>query len=340
MSIDRFYQASSTKLLLLFGIALCLILGSGCSGDSDKIVSPSYSVWLAQSCDTAFTLNAVHFVDARNGWMVGYDAAGTRNVLFNSADGGKSWQILHTFANIYLTDVFFPDAERGWLIGFDYSLGQSTLLYTSDGGNNLAPQLSNLGPWWLAKIHFTDQNNGWVIAENGVIRTTDGGRTWNVFSSKMNLELRDAHFIDHLKGWAVGKSGAIFRTENGGETWAALVPLNKYQDLNAVFFIDAKVGWAIGADILLTTVNGGNTWTSRAIENFSGFHFLHFIDEKNGWILGDHGIILKTANSGANWKVQDSGTTESLLSGCFLSNQAGWAVGRRGTVLRLMVIKG
>ena len=114
----------------------------------------------------------------------------------------------------------------------------------------------------------------------------------------------------------------------------------KYEGLKSLFFLNSNLGWIVGNEILVNTVNGGRNWTASTIENYKGFNFIHFVDEKNGWILGDNGLILKTGTSGVSWKAQDNGTIEALLSGIFLDARSGWAVGDRGTILKMLVIDG
>ena len=52
-----------------------------------------------------------------------------------------------------------------------------------------------------------------------------------------------------------------------------------------------------------------------------------------GWAVGSRGTILATANGGATWAAQSSGTQNSLLAVHFTDAQRGWAVGDSGTIL-------
>ena len=58
-----------------------------------------------------------------------------------------------------------------------------------------------------------------------------------------------------------------------------------------------------------------------------------FVDAQTGWAVGDDGTILATANGGATWTPQTSGTEAALLSVSFVDAQTGWAVGFDGTIL-------
>lgn len=53
-----------------------------------------------------------------------------------------------------------------------------------------------------------------------------------------------------------------------------------------------------------------------------------FLDDKEGWTVGDEGVILHTLNGGKTWHRQPTGLRSSLRSVHFLSPDVGWVVGR------------
>lgn len=53
-----------------------------------------------------------------------------------------------------------------------------------------------------------------------------------------------------------------------------------------------------------------------------------FIDHKEGWVVGDEGLILHTLNGGKSWERQQTGVRGSLRSVHFLTPDVGWVVGR------------
>ena len=54
---------------------------------------------------------------------------------------------------------------------------------------------------------------------------------------------------------------------------------------------------------------------------------LYFIDENNGWAVGDSGLIIHTTNGGQNWVVQTSISTASLNDICFIDSEVGLIAG-------------
>jgi len=52
-----------------------------------------------------------------------------------------------------------------------------------------------------------------------------------------------------------------------------------------------------------------------------------FVDPRHGWAVGDHGVILHTADGGQHWLPQSSGVSCTLNSVCFVDARHGWAAG-------------
>jgi photosystem II stability/assembly factor-like uncharacterized protein len=139
-----------------------------------------------------------------------------------------------------------------------------------------------------------------------ILRTTDGGTTWEQQSSGTTALLNGVFFTDANTGTAVGSGGTILRTTDGGATWEQQSS-GTTAYLAGVFFTDANTGTAVGGeeDYLLYDISLG--------------------------------IILRTTDGGATWKQQSGGTsrTTTPLYGVFFTDaNAGTAVGYNGTILR------
>src|SRR3954451_15701038 len=57
-------------------------------------------------------------------------------------------------------------------------------------------------------------------------------------------------------------------------------------------------------------------------------HGVFFVDAKEGWAVGDDGVIRHSIDGGKSWEDQASGTRASLRGVYFLDESVGWAVGR------------
>jgi photosystem II stability/assembly factor-like uncharacterized protein len=58
-----------------------------------------------------------------------------------------------------------------------------------------------------------------------------------------------------------------------------------------------------------------------------------FLNDKNGWVVGDYGTILCSSDGGFNWKQVPSGTGSHLRAITFVSPLKGWIVGDDGAIL-------
>jgi photosystem II stability/assembly factor-like uncharacterized protein len=56
---------------------------------------------------------------------------------------------------------------------------------------------------------------------------------------------------------------------------------------------------------------------------------VHFIDDNEGWAVGDDGVVLYTRDCGLRWDLQRTPTSDSLTSIQITANSDGWIVGRR-----------
>jgi photosystem II stability/assembly factor-like uncharacterized protein len=143
-----------------------------------------------------------------------------------------------------------------------------------------------------------------VGAGGHILRSTDGGRTWQLARSPTLATLTGVHFPDERHGWAVGHDAVILHTEDGGLTWT-----KQYQgpDLQVSFldvcFLDAQTGFVAGAyGQFLATRDGGRTWTQRPI--IAEDYFLNRLSlGPNGtlFLAGERGTLLRSVDRGVTW---------------------------------------
>jgi photosystem II stability/assembly factor-like uncharacterized protein len=148
-----------------------------------------------------------------------------------------------------------------------------------------APSTAAAGP------HWTEQTSGvtarfrgisavsdtvvWASGSNGtIVRTTDGGKTWQTIPpppDTQKLDFRDVDAIDDKTAYVLsigpGEASRIFKTSDGGATWATqFVNRDEKAFFDAMVFADARHGVAVsdsvdGRFVLLLTTDGGAAWT-------------------------------------------------------------------------------
>ena len=108
-------------------------------------------------------------------------------------------------------------------------------------------------------------------------------------------------------------------------------------NLNAVSFVDASRGWAVGdGGTILATDDGGKTWRAQTSGTNTTLISVHFVDASRGWAVGGSigpSTILATDDGGKTWRAQTSGTSQWLRSVHFVDASRGWAVGDDGAIL-------
>lgn len=156
----------------------------------------------------------------------------------------------------------------------------------------------------LKDVFFTDENNGWIVGKEGIIkRTINGGVTWISQASGTSETLESVFFSNGNIGWAVGKKGTILYTVNAGGTWTAQVS-GTTKELTAVHFWGAN-GVVVGKDgLVLTSGNYGQTWISRSAGVSKTLNAVQFTDASTVYAGGKDGVFIKSANAGMNWVSQ------------------------------------
>ena len=69
------------------------------------------------------------------------------------------------------------------------------------------------------------------------------------------------------------------------------------------------------------------TWTTQTSPITTTLNDVFFIDNSNGWAVGNNGVIIHTTNGGQLWTVQQSGVTGNLSAVFFVDANNGYAVG-------------
>ena len=85
---------------------------------------------------------------------------------------------------------------------------------------------------------------------------------------------------------------------------------------------------------ILTTSNGGATWTPKNSGITTDLFGVFFVDSGHGWVVGNNGVILGTSNGGDTWLPELSGTSSHFRSVVFSQPGAGFAAGQNGMILK------
>lgn len=222
--------------------------------------------------------------------------------LYRSTDGGASWSPVANPANGTLRNLFALDATTIFAVGDNGRVIRST-----DGGASFTARTSLVGR--LDDQYWRDAQNGYVIGDQRIRRTTDGGQTWLTIPGVPEGGLLfggDVRFLDASNGWIVTDFDA-YRTTDGGSTWVDLNhPFNNapiYQDECLPLDLQTRIvaSNGEGAEIWKTT-NGGANWTKRfALDGLTGITDLERLADGTIIAVSTGGDLLRSTDDGDTW---------------------------------------
>ncbi len=241
-----------------------------------------------------------------------------------------AWRRQTSGTTAWLWPIDFVDQNWGRAAG-----DEGAVLGTTDAGLTWSAMTS--GGETIQDMQFVDKlfgwRAGWASGVGRLMRTTDGGKTWQQQNYGAGHNILGLSFLDRNHGWLVGTEW-IRRTTDGGQTWRGVqmpAPLTNLQD---VYFVDANVGWVVGWNgNILKSTDGGATWARQTSGSTQILEGLHFTDATRGVVVGHGGVILTTTTGGSSWTARTSGKSVDLFGVDFVDNDRGWVSGGGGAIL-------
>ena len=159
---------------------------------------------------------------------------------------GERWTLQYFYDDpkekMEILDLAFPSAQHGVAIGWTGEVTsdrkvKAAVLLTTDGGEHWKidhPFLEDEP----RSLFFLNDNQGWMVTENAIWTTPDGGVKWHRLcdQAKPNPKLKPAPpgglilrvwFLDAQHGFAIGYQKTVLETRDGGKTWKPLAEAAK-----------------------------------------------------------------------------------------------------------------
>lgn len=174
---------------------------------------------------------------------IGFYGDNAGSGLFKTTDGGNTWTLVlktqTTPDNYY---PYFLNQDTGFV-----ATSSGLFANTTNGGqnwkslgyfNSLASSSTDYN-----QLQYLNKNDGFYACPAGIMKTTDGGQTWNnILSATAGSTVNVIKFFDAQSGYYKAAT-AIYHTADGGQTWDLSCKLGggSFMGMN---FLDIHTGWA------------------------------------------------------------------------------------------------
>ena len=139
-----------------------------------------------------------------------------------TTNSNDRWRVLYSYdelnSSLVINDFTFLSPQHGVAAGFILEKDgkiKPTVLVSNDGGQHWTLNSVREAP---VSLFFRDDSHGWMVAEDAIWHTEDGGRTWHKLARLPDIERVYFSSLDH--GWAAGGQKKVYETNDGGKTWA------------------------------------------------------------------------------------------------------------------------
>jgi photosystem II stability/assembly factor-like uncharacterized protein len=122
---------------------------------------------------SATNFRAIHVFDVNTAVAVGVNFGDNAEIVIRTVNGGTDWSIVHLGpSGSAFGDMCFPTATRG------YAVGKQGRIFRSNDGGATWTQQTNLSTADLNSVRFFDADHGVAVGNNITLRTSNGGSSW------------------------------------------------------------------------------------------------------------------------------------------------------------------
>lgn len=165
-----------------------------------------------------------------------------------------------------------------------------------------APMADQLRGKRYDDVWFVTPDLGWGVNSDGkILRTTDGGASWDQQFHDQRTYFRCLGFASETRGWAGTLSGPARLLETrDGATWNAVtnLPEDAPKMICGLTVVNESVVYASGTNYpfpfsdnpppaMMKTVDGGATWTALDMTSHASLLVdIYFTTPQSGWVVG------------------------------------------------------
>jgi photosystem II stability/assembly factor-like uncharacterized protein len=183
-------------------------------------------------------------------------------------------------------------------------------------------------------IVWINETEGVIVGENLIIRTSDGGATWEEVLQKFDTRFLDVAFLSNGHGVVVGEKGVIFTSSDFGKSWEQRSS-GTQNNLRSVAKTASTQLVAVGQNgEILQSINSGTTWSKVSSGTNLELNDITFVNENTAFITANQGRILKSFDKGNTWNAMAIAANRDLFGLVFSDPMTGYVVGQNGAMLK------
>jgi len=297
--------------------------------------------WTQAEVPVSVTLNAVDFGSDSSGWVVGHSG-----VVLHSGDAGATWQL--QFDGLQAAELVIesreeqiaameerieqaPEAEKGDL---EWALDD---LFFALENVQADMEIGPVNP--LLDVWFENDQHGFVVGAYGmVLRTQDGGETWEDWGPQLsNPQNFHLNSVARVTGGAlviVGEAGQVHVSVDNGDTWerrespydGSLFGVMGTGKVNEVLAFGLRGNTMLSTDL-------GRSWTMVANEGGTTLNNGSVADDGRITLVGNSGAVLMSSNGGESFRAHFRNDREGVMGVVPLSGTNLLLVGEGGVMI-------
>ncbi|SEQ23082.1 T9SS type A sorting domain-containing protein [Neolewinella agarilytica] len=302
-------------------------------------------------------INDIHIDDSGLGYL-----GGTCGVLRKTTDNGATWTVedsptdndiislacppggcgtrllatddqLFRLARNRWTEVTYANYNDGgelhWLTDdlVIHEAGSAGFYRSTDGGINWTE--GQFGANKDSNISFPTSQTGYLVADEKVLKTTDGGASFTATGYTHPVRVFHINFLNENDGWLWGTDDLFYRTSDGGVSWTQLNAEVQLTSLRWFTPLSATRLVANQGITLAESNDGGVTWTRGQydIQNVRSVGRKYHRSGDSFFLPGDQNQLLYSASNFMDFiRLDDYERSGDYIGIAFSDAQTGYAI--------------
>lgn len=237
-----------------------------------------------------------------------YGSYGYSNCILYSSDNGATYTLVfYNLAQVDTDQLGIQDLKMpGNNMGF--AIDNDRIMRSSDNGLNWNYIRNDPGSKFFS-INAIDHNNLFVTGKNKILKSTNGGNTWETIT--VPATIGSAFFLNAQEGWMsaeaeYGVTNKTYKTTDGGANWTLISNAGQPFGLANMRFVNNQTGFAFDSEknLFYKSNDGGQFWERLgSYKLYNSFTDFFMLDVNRIWFTSFQGLYSTTNGGGATFPI-------------------------------------